>query len=223
MIKLPSSLLLTGQALVFGFCAVSAVRAEPAPDSAPGLTDLRTDFRDHPLAVESARSQRPGFCAGRRVGPRDNCLAFPEYADRYNPPALRAELEVEYEDGTREVFATDESWKQGVGGLLASNYWLGEIHDAAAEPSGWDEAGFVDSAWVAPATRTEPVGHPVSLAQSIQPQRVIRSIQPVAVKEPQPGVWVFEFPETFAGLTPRSLAMVKMVTFFTMSETLVGR
>ena len=125
---------------------------------------------------------------------------FPEFADLYNPPALRAELELEYEDGTREVFATDETWKQGIGGLLASNYWLGEIYDATAEPFGWDEPGFDDSAWVAPATRDEPVGNPVSLAQSIQPQRVIRTIQPVAVKEPQPGVWVFEFPETFTGL-----------------------
>ena len=141
---------------------------------------------------------------------------FEKYADLYNPPALRAELEVEYEDGTREIFATDETWKQGTGGLLASNYWLGEIYDATAEPSGWDKAGFDDSAWVAPATRTEPVGNPVSLAQSIQPQRVIRSIQPVAVKEPQPGVWVFEFPETFTGLielklpaTQRSMVFVR--------------
>jgi alpha-L-rhamnosidase len=141
---------------------------------------------------------------------------FPEFAAVYNPPALRAELEVEYEDGTRETFATDETWKQGTGGLLASNYWLGEIYDATAEPSGWDETGFDDSAWVAPATRDEPVGNPVSLAQSIQPQRVVRTIQPVAVKEPQPGVWVFEFPETFTGLielklpaTQRSMVFVR--------------
>lgn len=38
-------------ALVFSFGAASTVRAETVSDSAPHLTDLRTDFRDKPLAV----------------------------------------------------------------------------------------------------------------------------------------------------------------------------
>jgi alpha-L-rhamnosidase len=155
-----------------------------------------------------------GFVLAEGMARETIVWPMPQFAHVYNPPALRAELEVEYEDGTREIFATDEAWKQGTGGLLASHYWLGEIHDATAEPSGWDETGFDDSAWVAPATRDEPVGNPASLAQSIQPQRVIRTIQPVAVNEPQPGVWVFEFPETFTGLIELKLPAAQQAMVF---------
>lgn len=57
------------------------------------------------------------------------------------------QLEVEYEDGTREVIGTDESFRYSTGGLLASDMQMGDIYDARMEPEGWKLAQFDDKDW----------------------------------------------------------------------------
>ena len=60
---------------------------------------------------------------------------------------LIAQVELLYEDGRREVIATDASWRCGTGGLVASSLYDGETYDARFEPGGWDKPGFDDAAW----------------------------------------------------------------------------
>lgn len=67
-----------------------------------------------------------------------------QYADR---PELLAQLEVNLEDGTRLVFATNASWKYQFGPLLNNDLLMGEEYDARREMPGWDQSGYDDSAW----------------------------------------------------------------------------
>jgi alpha-L-rhamnosidase len=49
------------------------------------------------------------------------------YGDRI---AFFAQLEVEYEDGSRDVITTDDGWRATTGPLLASSLYDGEAYDA---------------------------------------------------------------------------------------------
>lgn len=61
-----------------------------------------------------------------------------------------AQLEVTYEDGTRQSLysnSSDEKWKVSLGPIVRSNIYEGETYDARLEQPGWDEVGFDDSSW----------------------------------------------------------------------------
>ncbi|HEX3814902.1 MAG TPA: family 78 glycoside hydrolase catalytic domain [Mycobacteriales bacterium] len=55
---------------------------------------------------------------------------------------LRAQLEIEYEDGSRSVVETDEQWTAGTGGLQYADLQNGVVDDARLEPAGWSNPGF---------------------------------------------------------------------------------
>lgn len=57
------------------------------------------------------------------------------------------QIELNYEDGRREIVAADESFRWSTGGLRASDMMMGDIYDASLEPEGWKLPGFDDSAW----------------------------------------------------------------------------
>ena len=63
-------------------------------------------------------------------------------------PALMAQLEIEYTDGSREIIPTDESWKvTGDGPVREGDFLMGETYDARNEMPGWAKAGFNDASW----------------------------------------------------------------------------
>lgn len=63
-------------------------------------------------------------------------------------PKLRANLIVEFEDGTKKTISTDGKWKLNADGAIRSNNeYDGEIYDARKEFGGWTVAGFNDKKW----------------------------------------------------------------------------
>lgn len=57
------------------------------------------------------------------------------------------QLEVTLADGTRQVIATDSSWKAGVGEILFTDLYDGEKADARLATPGWSAPGFEESGW----------------------------------------------------------------------------
>jgi alpha-L-rhamnosidase len=112
-------------------------------------------------------------------------------------PRFIAHLEVEFEDGSRQKILSDTSWKVGEGPIRFNNIYLGEKYDARCEVAGWDGPGFVDSAWRQPAVASEPIG--VLRAQALPPIRVTRTLKPVKITEPSPGVYLFDMGQNFSG------------------------
>ncbi len=63
-------------------------------------------------------------------------------------PALMAQLEIEYADGSRETFGTDKTWKATTDGpIREADFLMGEAYDARQEMPGWTKPGFNDAQW----------------------------------------------------------------------------
>ena len=77
-------------------------------------------------------------------------------------PSFMAQLEIEYEDGSREVVGTNRSWKvTDDGPIREADLLMGEFYDARKEMPGWSTAGFDDSGWDN-AILAEDSGHPTA-------------------------------------------------------------
>ena len=115
----------------------------------------------------------------------------------YGMPCAIVQLEIYYEDGTVSKVLTDESWQTGYGPILESNVHLGETYDARLEISSWSEPGFENAAWKSATVRSSPTE---SLQAQMMPgiQR-IEEIRPVSVTEPEPGVYIVDMGQNFAG------------------------
>jgi len=145
-------------------------------------------------------------------------------------PALMAQLEVEYADGSRQTVVTDPSWKvTGAGPIQEADFLMGESYDARQETPGWSKPGFDDAKWQA-AIRAEDNGavkakfyeyrNPASGAPKIEgravdlgfkrpptleaypgvPVRAIQEIKPIAITSPADGVYIFNLGQNFAGV-----------------------
>ena len=136
-------------------------------------------------------------------------------------PALLAQINVEFEDGTRKVVGTDPTWKVTTDGpLREADLLMGESYDARKEFSGWDAAGFSAKNWKAAvsAESNPSVKAPwfdncgerevnlgfvkPSKLQSYPgpPVLVTETLRAKSVSEPSPGVYVFDFGTNFAGV-----------------------
>ncbi|HVJ07340.1 MAG TPA: glycoside hydrolase family 78 protein [Acidisarcina sp.] len=123
--------------------------------------------------------------------PKDKNFGFPK---------LLMQLDVTYADGSTETIATDESWKLTADGpITAQNEYDGERYDARKEQTGWNTAGFNDSAWRPAELVTPPAG--VLAAQEIAPIRVTETLKPKAISEPAPGVYIFDMGQNMVGWT----------------------
>jgi len=75
-------------------------------------------------------------------------MGFMAKYDNYGTKtSVLAQLELEFEDGTREVVATDASFKTGTGEIRFADIYDGCTIDLNQAARGWDTAEFDDSAW----------------------------------------------------------------------------
>ena len=97
-------------------------------------------------------------------------------------PTLRANLLVEFVDGTRKTIATDDKWKISTDGAIRSNNeYDGETYDARKDFSGWTEVGFDDSQWANAERTAIPYGtlrgamaENMQVLQQLKPKSVTR-------------------------------------------------
>ncbi len=113
-------------------------------------------------------------------------------------PALLAQLEVTYADGTVARIVSDSSWKIHASPILASDFMLGESYDATKELPGWDLPGLRDASWPTAAVRKEPAL--LREGQVMQPVRKTGELKPKAVSEPKPGRWTFDLGQNMVGV-----------------------
>lgn len=78
-------------------------------------------------------------------------FGFMNMYDNYSTTiSLLAQLEISYTDGSKDVIATDESWKVSTGEIVFGDIYDGSHLDFTKEQKGWKLAGFNDSTWSAP-------------------------------------------------------------------------
>jgi alpha-L-rhamnosidase len=118
-------------------------------------------------------------------------------------PKLLLQVRVEYADGRVETIGTDSSWMTSTGPITFDSIYGGETYDARAEKPGWDTPGYNDSDW-AMARVVSPPGGKLA-AQMMQPIKADKTLKPVKLAEPQPGVFVFDMGQNMAGYAELSL------------------
>ena len=112
-------------------------------------------------------------------------------------PQLLVQLNIEYEDGTRDSVVTDGSWKWSPGPILYSDLLMGESYDARQEMPGWEGPGFDDSEWYQ-VDRGE-LDASMLVAQPDEGVRVTQEVAAISVTEPEPGVFVFDMGQNMVG------------------------
>lgn len=100
----------------------------------------------------------------------------------YGLPCLRLMLSIEYENGKREIIATDKSWKMTSNGPIQhSNIYDGELYDANRIHEGWANVGFDDHAWRVPDMVQAPGG---TMQGNVTPPMVVyEKNTPVSIKK----------------------------------------
>jgi alpha-L-rhamnosidase len=164
----------------------------------PGLTD----YDKHVLYVT--------FDVTRQIAAGRNAIGLVLGNGRYYAPRLQEdtrnfdypkallELDLEYEDGSRASFVTDQTWKLTTAGpIRADNEYDGEEYDARMERTGWDRAGFDDSAWE--AARAVPAPGGILASEMAEPLRVVETLHPMSVKQIRPGVYLFDMGQNLVG------------------------
>ncbi len=112
-------------------------------------------------------------------------------------PKMMAQMQITFADGTQETIVSDLSWKASTGPVIRDGIRNGEMYDARQEQPGWDQPGFDDSAWHSPKVVLAPKG--ILDSQTMPPVRVVETLVPVSVTEPEAGVFVVDMGTNMAG------------------------
>jgi alpha-L-rhamnosidase len=150
--------------------------------------DVTDAVRDgaNALGVELA-----GAWLAEAYGFRDSARRFYE-----GPPRAAVQLELEYDDGSRETVVTDSGWTWARGGTRASGLYRGETCDAREEPEGWSLPSFDGRAWapvVVDAPRFEPT------PRSAPPVRVTEERSPMSTSRAASGATIIDFGQNLVG------------------------
>ena len=105
-------------------------------------------------------------------------------------PAVRAQLEVTYADGSQRTFITGASWQAADSPTTTDSIYGGERFDARKQSEG-------DLVWKQARVVSGPTGQLAS--DQVEPIAITERLKPVSLTQPQPGVWVFDFGRIFAG------------------------
>ena len=123
--------------------------------------------------------------------------------------AIKAELHIDYTDGTHDIIATNGDWRTTPSPTLGSNWWGGEDYDARLAVSGINDAYVDMSKWTPVETVATPTfassqasGFGQLKARAYEPLRVVEEWKAVDVKSVYSGgyhLYVVDFGRNFAG------------------------
>ena len=117
-------------------------------------------------------------------------------SDRHSPSIL-AQLRLDYADGTSQWVITDRTWKFTTDGPIRSaSMYDGERYDAQREDA-WTQPNYDDSAWEPVRVVKGPAG--VLIAKTNPPIRIVETLKPVAITQPLPGHYIFDFGKNISG------------------------
>ncbi|MEJ2009484.1 MAG: family 78 glycoside hydrolase catalytic domain, partial [Acidobacteriota bacterium] len=115
----------------------------------------------------------------------------------YKAPALLFQLNIELADGKTVSISSDATWKTARGPVVSDSVYNGDVYDARLEQPGWDEPGFNAAGW---ATARQEAGTEGKIsAEMMPPIRVADTLFPRSMTNPEPGVYVYDFGQNFAG------------------------
>jgi alpha-L-rhamnosidase len=121
----------------------------------------------------------------------------------FGNPKMICRLLVEYQDGSTSNMVSNTDWKAAPGPITFSSEYGGEDYDARLEQANWNSPGFKDAGWKNAITVNGP---PLLDAQLAPPLKVFNKFKAVTIKEPKPGVWVYDFGQNASGIPAISVS-----------------
>ncbi|HTX01375.1 MAG TPA: family 78 glycoside hydrolase catalytic domain, partial [Acidimicrobiales bacterium] len=112
-------------------------------------------------------------------------------------PQLLAQLVIGFAGGSEQLVGTDGRWRSSTGSIVYADLLMGERHDPAREPRGWQRPGFDDSSWrpvicrdVDSALLVADPGPPVRIAGTLPAASLVRRLD---------GTWIADFGQNTTG------------------------
>ena len=124
-------------------------------------------------------------------------LVFRRFVMGYGTPRFFGQIVITYNDGTKDVIASDTDWKIARSAVTFDQMYIGENYDARLEHPGWNKAGYDDSAWEFAAEKKAPEG--TLVAQKGPADRITATYKPVSMERDSTGAIIVSFPEEISG------------------------
>jgi alpha-L-rhamnosidase len=112
-------------------------------------------------------------------------------------PELLAQLVLRLADGSEQRIVTDGQWESSTGAIRHADLLMGERHDLALEPSGWDMPGFGARDW-RPVRCRDRDATPL-VADPGAPIRVTQEIAPRSIATDDHGRHIVDFGQNLTG------------------------
>lgn len=123
---------------------------------------------------------------------------YTKFVGSFGQSKLIMQLRLLFEDGSERWVVSDDDWMTMEGPITFSSIYGGEDFDVRIEQPGWDTPGFRPGPAWKPVHRVNGPGGLLK-AQSIPSVGVARLFEPVAITEPSPGIFVYDFGSNFSG------------------------
>ena len=133
-------------------------------------------------------------------------------------PRFAAQLEIDYQDGTRETITTDSSWKAKVSSVVFADLYQGSSIDLTKADSSWSTSSFDASNWTSPTLGWNAVGYnpktekplpgkklilaklpQVIEASNADPIRITEEVSPVTITADKSGAYIVDFGQNLVG------------------------
>lgn len=119
----------------------------------------------------------------------------------YGAIRLLLQLNLTYTDGSTETIVTEtcypQPWLVSTGPIQENSIYDGELYDACLEYPGWDRPDHAPQNRLVAACVDGPAG--MQVAAALEPIRVVETLPPQAITQPQPGVYVIDLGQNIAG------------------------
>jgi hypothetical protein len=128
---------------------------------------------------------------------------YKKFSASVGPPCVILQLEISFEDGSKQVVVSDSTWRIVPSPITFSCTYGGEDYDARREQEGFAAPTPEQDAYY----RRDP-NHPAQVIQGpggtlrpalAPPIRVQRTFTPVRITEPEPGIYVYDLGQNFSG------------------------
>ena len=128
-----------------------------------------------------------------------NTIVVPVAPGWLGTSRLRMQIELTYEDGSKEILAKDRFPQVTTGPVVCATVFDGEYYDARLDRPDIHEPklSLIDKFWTRSHYMDDLSG--VMEAQKIEPIKVIETLSPVSIQEPVTGIYVFDVGRNLAG------------------------